>query len=137
LVAKAAEDVMARSAKLNDHTPLVPESLPGVQGNALAGSKFARYYQAMFPPQVPQGTVNTPPPPAPAKLPAQGPTLMEILNAGIPPSNYEMEAKRGEKQKQIENDNTTYVNGQPANLDQVKAMIDTAFRTLADEMRTE
>lgn len=139
LVNKAADAVMARaSGELNKHLPLVAGALPGSPGETLPASSFAREYVGMFPVQLAPGAVAAAvPPPAPRRAGAP-PTLMQMLQAKVPPSDLELAAARVEKQKQVEAEVTRYsANGQPNNLPEVQDAVAAAFKSLAETLRTQ
>jgi hypothetical protein len=129
LVSKAAIDVLTRASNLNQHTPLVPNALPGQAGQAVFAANFARTYVASFPQLIPNATGTTTTTPG---------DIITSIKGGFPPTEADISLEKTREQAKIELENTTYgQNNQPTNQDQVKAMVDDAMRNVADNMRSD
>ena len=138
-VNKAADALMTTaSGTLNTHEPLVQRALPGQAGDPMPASTFARSYVAMFPTPVQPGAIAVPVA-APAARPAGAPaSLMDILHAGMPPSDTELSDSLHETQKRIEGEVTRYNSqGAATNVQEVHDAVADAFKSLTDDMRTD
>lgn len=137
-VNKAADALAIKASdEINKHKPLVEGALPGTPGDTLPQSRFARYYIGMFPPPSQQASVGGAPVAPPAARPADAPpSLMDILHAGVPPTNDEFAAARVEKQKQVETEVTRLGPNGPINPQEVMDAVNAAFKTLNEEMRS-
>jgi hypothetical protein len=136
-VNKAADTLMDKtSGDLNRHTPLVQGALPGEPGNTLPASSFARAYVGMFPIQAQPGAIAVTSTPAtrPAGSP---PSLIELLHAGIPPTDAELQTARADKQDQVQKEITRYTaTGQVTNPDEVQQAVLAAVKEVGETMRS-
>jgi hypothetical protein len=136
-VNKAADTLMAKaSTELNEHKPLADRALPGVPGETLPASAFARLYVSMFPPPAQNGTVAVAAPVQPP--PAGVKTLMQILSAGTPPNDLELTNARNERATQIQNETQRFgTNGQVNNAQEVQDAVNAGVKTVTDELRAD
>src|SRR5438067_8978087 len=137
-VNKAADALAIKASdEINKHKPLVEGALPGSPGDTLPASRFAPYYVGMFPPPSQQASVGTPAVTTPASRPSDSPpSLMEILHAGVPPTNEELALARVDRQKQVEQEVTRLGPNGPINQQEVMDAVAAAFKTLNEEMRS-
>jgi hypothetical protein len=137
-VNKAADEVQKKAIELNKHDPLVLGALPGAPGETLPQSSFARAYVRWFPAPPEPGAIAVAPPATMPAHPGPPQALLEILQAGFPPSDAELAQRRADRQSDIENSVIRKdQHGNVTNQDEVAMLEAAAFRSIGEDMRME